>query len=277
MSRMLSYVAAEPLPLARAVGESVLAEFTDLARLHADGWGTAWRDVATGEVRTAGSATAAVGGEEWAHALAPASTSRMLYLRFASRGAPPAPENVQPFLRDGTAFQHNGLIAPREDLVGLLTADGRRELHGTTDSEAYFTAIRHAVRRAPGLDDATALAHAVARVRTMFAGACLNAMILTDATLMIIHAAGGTGAPLAAFARRGFEADALPPGHDDSYNALGTTVSGTGARIIATTGTDQATWTKLHDEFVFTVSPGGFARTEIGAQADRELTSDAAP
>jgi glutamine amidotransferase len=265
MSRMLAYIAAEPLPLASAVSEPLLAQFTDLARLHADGWGTAWRDVATGEVRTAGSATAPVGGEEWAQALAPATTSRMLYLRFASRGAPPAPENVQPFLRDGTAFQHNGLIAPRGDLVELLTADGRRELRGTTDSEAYFTAVRTAVRQAPGFYDPAAVAHAVARVRTRFAGACLNAMILTDSTLIIIHAEGTTGAPLTAFAGRGFGADALPTGHDDSYNALSTTVSATGARIIATTGIDQESWTKLDDEFVFTVSPGGFARTQIGA------------
>lgn len=259
MSRMLCYLSAEPLALADAVGDAALAEFADLARLHADGWGTAWRDVVTGGIRVAGSATTPVGGEEWARAVEAASTSRLVYLRFASRGAPPAAENVQPFLRGEAAFQHNGLIAPRADLLGLLPAEETSALRGTTDSEAYFAAIRGTARPVPGFPGASAVAGAVARVRTRFAGACLNAMLLTDTTLMVIHAAGTRGAPLAAFADRGFDVDGLPPGHGEDYNALRTTVSARGARVIATTGIDQESWTRLDDETVFTVSPGALS------------------
>jgi predicted glutamine amidotransferase len=266
MSRMLAYVAAEPLPVSHAVGKAVLAEFSDLARLHADGWGTAWRDVATGRICTAGSASAPVGGEEWSRALSAASTARMLYLRFASRGAPPAPENVQPFLRDDVAFQHNGVIAPREDLMELLTVDGRRELRGSTDSEAYFATVPCAVRPSPGPHDSAAVARAVARVRARFADACLNAMILSDSALFIVHASGGRGAPLAAFADRGFDSAALPKGHDETYNMLRSTVSGAGARIIATTGVDQESWTALHAESVFAITSGGIERSPIGPQ-----------
>lgn len=268
MSRMLGYIAEEPLSLDRAVGQAVLTQFTDLARLHADGWGTAWRDPATGAVRTAGSATAAVGGEEWNLAVRQASTSRLLYLRFASRGAPPAPENTQPFLRDSAAFQHNGLISPREDLLSLLSARDATALRGTTDSEAYFAVLRSTVRQSSDSCDATSVARAVARVRTRFPTACLNGMLVTKATLMIVHAAGAVGAPLAAFAGRGFGVGALPPGHDDGYNALSTTVSATGAQIVATTGIDQASWTRLDDESVFTFSRAGISRTPIPRHPD---------
>lgn len=269
MSRMLCYLSSEPLPLADAVGDAVLAEFAGLARLHADGWGTAWRDAQTGEIRVAGSATTPAGGEEWTRAMEPASTSRLLYLRFASRGAPPAAENVQPFLRGGAAFQHNGLIAPRADLLGLLPTEEESALRGTTDSEAYFAAVRSTARPVQGFPGASTVAAAVAGVRARFTDACLNAMLLTDSTLMIVHAAGTRGAPLAAFADRGFDADGLPPGHGDGYDVLRSTVSARGARVIATTGIDQESWTRLDDETVFSVSPGGLAPTRMPARGAR--------
>lgn len=263
MSRMLSYVAREPLSMAAAVGDDLLAQFAALSRLHADGWGTAWRDAATGAVLTAGAATPLDGPDEWAAALSAPSTARMVYLRFASRGAPPAPENVQPFRRDDAAFQHNGLVSPREDALALLGHEQRAELRGTTDSEVYFAVVRTSGHGVGAFGDPSGIARGVARLRAHFPAACLNAMLLTESGLRVVHAAGTARVPLAAFVDRGADVAALPPGHDDDYNTLRTTASPSGARIVATTGIDQEGWTRLADESVFVVTEDGVAGVRV--------------
>lgn len=261
MSRMLSYIADEPLPASAALGTGLLAEFLDLSRLHADGWGTAWRDPTTGAVRTAGAAAPPAAGDAWTQALALPATARMIYLRFASRGAPAVAENVQPFHRGGSAFQHNGLLSPREDVLALLSTEQHAALRGTTDSEAYFAVIRASAPNEGSIEEG--VVSGVRRVRSRFPRACLNAMLLTSSGLTVIHAAGSVVAPSTAFAERGFEGDALPPGHDGEYNVLRTTVGGSGARIVATTGVDQRDWTDLPGESVFSL--------DVGSVIDRRL------
>lgn len=262
MSRMLAYVAAEPMSSADALDDRLLAQFAALARLHADGWGTAWLDGSTGVVRSVASADAPVGGAEWMDALAVPSTARMIYLRFASRGAAPAPENSQPFHRDSRAFQHNGLLSPREDLLDLLDLDERAALRGTTDSEAYFAVLR-GFARGPAGWAAPTIARGVARVRTRFYAACLNAMLLSESGLFVVHAPGTVPAPLGAFAARGADLDTLPPGHDEDYNTLRTTTRGGGVRLVATTGVDHRDWTRLDDESVFEIAHGGVVAARI--------------
>lgn len=258
MSRMLGYVAAEPAAAADALGDRLLSQFAALARLHADGWGTAWLDPDSRTVMClAGAVDAPVGGSLWAEALSVPSPVRMVYLRFASKGAPAAPENSQPFHHDGAAFQHNGLLAPREDLLDLLAPAARSRLRGTTDSEAYFAVVRGAARAtAPGLArwSASTIAHGVAQVRARFPAACLNAMLVTESGLRVVHAAGTAAVPLTAFAERGADLAALPPGHDDDYNALLTTTTRDGVRVVATTGVDNRGWAVLPRDTVFEVA-----------------------
>lgn len=253
MSRMLSFVAAEPMTTARAVGDNLLRQFGLLGSLHADGWGTAWLDIENGAIRTFGSPTAPSSCDAWASTLDTPSTARIVYLRFASRGAPSKPENIQPFLSDSAAFQHNGLIAPRDELLGLLPLAQRSALKGTTDSEAYFSVLQIAARGDGGWSNAS-LACGVASVRASFSDACLNAMVLSDSGLFVVHAAGGARAPLAAFAQRGADLDALPPGHDDDYNTLRFTTTDCDVHVVATTGVDQHGWTRLPDESVSTIT-----------------------
>jgi predicted glutamine amidotransferase len=254
---MLGYAAAEPASAAHALGDRLLSEFAALARLHADGWGTAWLDPDSGAVLCLAGADATVGGPAWTAALSAPSSARMVYLRFASRGAPAAPDNGQPFHRDGAAFQHNGLLAPREDLLDLLDPAERSRLRGTTDSEAYFAVVRGSARTTePGFAhwSASTIAHSVAQVRARFPAACLNAMLVTESGLRVVHAAGTARVPLEAFADRGTDLAALPPGHDDDYNALFTTATGDGVQIVATTGVDQRGWTPLSNDMVFEVT-----------------------
>lgn len=254
---MLGYAAAEPLAVADALGDRLLAEFAALSRLHADGWGTAWLDPHSGAVECVVGANAPIGGHQWAAALSEPSAARMIYLRFASHGAPASPENSQPFLRDQAAFQPNGLLVPRDELLDLLDPGERSRLRGTTDSEAYFSVVRassRAARPIPARWSATTIARDVARVRSRFPAACLNAMLVTRSGLRVVHAAGTAPAPLAAFAGRGADLDSLPPGHDDDYNMLRMTSTGDGTRIVATTGVDQCGWTRLAENTVFEVA-----------------------
>ena len=255
-----------------ALGPDRLRQFLALSRLHSDGWGTAWTDPQSGEVRVAGSAT-----ESASTGLPPqldvGSAMRVSYLRFASRGAPPAPDNIQPFLRDGLAFAHNGLLAPRDTALRLLSPTERRGLRGTTDSEIYFALVRRALGTALVADRIhpaarlESLASAVAGLREGFPEACLNALLLAPDGLYVICSAGSAAPPLAAFAARGFGPERLPPGHDGSYNTMWTTVSSSGARLVTTTGIDLEGWQRLPADTV----------SLITAHGDRQLPIPPAP
>jgi glutamine amidotransferase len=243
MSRMLGYLAPDPRSFEDAVGTDVVRAVAGLARLHADGWGTAWIAPDSGAVCVA----TGVDLDPTARRL-PASwrrpaVARLVYLRFASRGAAVRPENAQPFARDGVAFQHNGLLSPREDAVAVLSDLERAQLRGTTDSEVYFAVAHEEGFAAEGLAaegacerERQALSRAVRRLRVPFDAACLNALALSPSALHAVHAPGRAPLPLPAFAARGFAPADLPPGHDDSYNELRTALTADGVRVVGTTG-----------------------------------------
>jgi predicted glutamine amidotransferase len=247
----------------KAFGGELLAQFAGLARLHADGWGTAWLDPETARVHALGAPTPIQADEELSALLAAPSRARMLYLRFASHGAPASPENIQPFLRDGVAFQHNGSIS-RAEALGLLSEGDRRHLHGTTDSEVYFAILRRkAAIEAAAPSGIEEIARGVGDIRRRFPTACLNAMLLTRSGLSVVHAAGTSPAPLDAFAQHGADLAALPPGHGQDYNVLRTTTTSAGARVVATTGVDQRGWAQLPAESVLAVTEDGVSGAQL--------------
>ena len=261
MSRMLAFVADRALTPAEAWGGELLDEFAALARLHSDGWGSAWTDPVSGVSGTSGVdpfLPARLDG-------AAASTARTVYLRFASKGSPPRLENTQPFVREGLAFQHNGLLAPRELALGLLSPEEAAGLVGDTDSEVYFAIVRRHLGAAGAAGEARlkALADAVGEVRAVYPASCLNAFVLDGAGLFVVHAAGSAPTPLAAFAGRGFVPEALPPGHDDGYNTLRTVRSASGGWIVATSGVDQSGWAKLPRESVSRIDATGIRSTSL--------------
>lgn len=255
MSRMIGFSSPWPLPPTRAIGPDLLERFAALARLHADGWGMA----ALVDHRVSVFGEGAAGTvERLGRRLGDAALAGTLYLRFASRGAPPAPENTQPFLRDGIAFQHNGLLSPRSDAVALLDPRARAQLRGTTDSEAYFGVVLSELEGAAGRGArvADAAARAALRLRGTFAEACLNAFLVAGDGLVVVHSAGSVAVPLGAFAERGLSAAELPPGHDESYNVLRTTVTDLGVALVATTGVDSPGWLDLPADSVTLFSDG---------------------
>lgn len=258
MSRMLAWVAPTPSDTTTATGADTLSAFADLSRVHADGWGAAWRAAGTVSacVATGRRATAA----ELASAVPVRSSAALLYLRFGSAGTGTSEAEAQPFLRAGCAFQHNGALAPSTLLRERLTDDERARLRGGNDSELYFARVRRAIPP-DGDIDPSALADAVAAVRALYPDACLNALLLTPSAVVAVQSSAGRPAPLAAFAARGIAPTDLPPGHDDGYNRLYTRQTPSGARVVATTGIPLDGWTPLPDDTVTLLTP--YATTSV--------------
>lgn len=243
MSRMVAVVTDHPRSFTECIGSDRLEAFVRLAALHADGWGVAGFGE-SGAPRRAVSAKRLRGADELSAA---AGTVRIAaaYLRFASAGSPVTAENVQPFVRDGLGFCHNGALVPATRAHGLLTANERMQLDGTTDSEAYFQLIlRHRATRSHDTELLDAVTAAASQVRETFPAACLNAFVMSASGLVVVHAAGTRPVPHAAFETRGFSATSLPAGHAEGYNQLWTR-SERGIRIVATSGIDVAGWEPL--------------------------------
>ena len=178
MCRLLGWVSDEPRALADLLRPEELAEFTELSRLHADGWGIAWYD-ADGELQTMRSEDAAWSSTAYAEAVAGiASTGAILHLRWATPGIPVQPGNTHPFVRDEYAFAHNGSIWARDGLLDLL--DNVPTLEGTSDSELYLLALLQRVR-AFGFDDG--LRETIVDITAELTPSSLNAMLLGNGVL----------------------------------------------------------------------------------------------
>lgn len=235
MSRMLAYLAPRSADAARAVGDEILDSFAALSRVHADGWGIAEAD-RNGKVTGLWRTDRLHDARELTHHTAHRAASRILYLRFASAGAPASLVNSQPFVRHGVAFAHNGLLAPRNLAADLLSADERAHLRGTTDSELYFALLLRDLLGGDATAVAEAAARATARLRTLYADACLNALILSRGELIAVQSSADRPPPLAAFVARGHVLDELPPGHGDDYNRLQIAELPEGTTVVSTSG-----------------------------------------
>ncbi|MBT9606279.1 MAG: class II glutamine amidotransferase [Microbacterium sp.] len=260
MSRMLAYVGAAPANAATALGPEVLASFSALARVHADGWGTAWRGADGVSAHVVADRRATL--DDLARAVPAPTSAALLYLRFGSSGTGATEAEAQPFVCGHVAFQHNGALAPPERLRAALTAEERASLRGSNDSELYFARVCRALTSAEHVDS-RAVADTVAAVRALYPDACLNALLLTPTALVAVHSSAGRPAPLAAFAARGLDVTNLPPGHGDGYNRLFTRRTAAGTRLVATTGIPLEGWAPLPEETVSIVTPEGLASVPI--------------
>ncbi len=244
---MLAVIAATPATLHDAVSGELLDQCAVLARVHSDGWGTAWAG-SDGSLSGSRSNNAPASAGEIAAAGAETASARLVYLRFASAESGHHIADVQPFLRGSVAFCHNGALSPREDVLALLSPVERRELTSTTDSEAYFALVKRMLETGAGTP-AENVASAVRLLRQSFPEACLNAFVLHAGELFVVQSRGAAPTPIAAFERRGFTLDTLPPGHDGSYNQISFRTAA-GKTIVSTTGVDQAGWHPLAEDTV---------------------------
>ena len=257
MCRLLGSASPEPATVETVLGQGQRQVFVDMARLHRDGWGTAWRD-ADGAVHRHVRAASAVGDPELADVLAGGpSTGRIVHLRLATQGLACTTENTHPFLADGMAFAHNGSLEPTEPIERLIGAEQRAGLEGSTDSERYFAAVRTLIAQgAPVLD---ALVDTVAALRASYPNRSLNALLLTGTELFAVHASENVPIPHGVFAASGIALEQLPRHHVDAYYLMRTRRGEDGSVLFASSGLDIAGWDPLPAESVTRVDLGTLA------------------
>jgi predicted glutamine amidotransferase len=229
----------------------VLTDFVALTKVHGDGWGVATVGHAGETPRVqvaAGSALDDAAFDVATHDQR--SAAAIVHLRWATNGLAVQPQNSHPFAADGMAMAHNGSIKPMGPLTDLLEPDVAASLRGTTDSERYFGVIRQHRRTAPDL--AEAVRRAVAQLRQLYPDASLNALLLGEDQLIVVHAHAHSR--LLDEDIEEITAAELPLEHLEDYFALRLARPDDGTVVIASTGFGDLAWQPLPPECVTAIS-----------------------
>lgn len=255
MCRLLAYVSPVATTLEALIGATQCTAFADMSRLHADGWGTAW--IAPGLQPTEVHRTRATIPVDPTVPLSrtidsQAASARIVHLRMATSGMAVEIENTHPFLTDNLAFGHNGSVVPVAELRPLLSAEILASVRGGTDSELYFALIRQ--HRLGGMALVDAVVATVSLLRAHFPSASLNALVLGEDELVVVHSSENATPPLAEFRARGLEDAELPPGHVSDYYALSYLQMADGSVAFSSSGIDTTGWTPLPPASVASVS-----------------------
>jgi predicted glutamine amidotransferase len=261
MCRLLGVVSSAPISVADAVGDGVLKDFVALTKVHGDGWGVAFMDTAFIDTACADSAAAAphvhvsagsaLDDPDFAAATQDsAAVGSIVHLRWATNGLAVEPQNSHPFLTDGLAMAHNGSIKPMNLLDDLLEPQIAASVRGTTDSERYFAVIRQHRRTAPTL--AEAVRRAVAQLRQIYPDASLNALLLGEGQLIIVHAHARS--VLLDEDIEEISATDLPAEHLEDYFGLRIARPHDGIVVVGSTGFGDLEWEPLPGECVTAVS-----------------------
>ncbi len=214
MCRLFGFVATTPRSLAGSLGDE-FDEFTALAAVHGDGWGAAWTDPSTRQAAVVSSPQSAAADPRYRQVcdavLGPAA---ILHLRWATDGLPVRPENTHPFVAGSYAFAHNGSISPVGQIEELLDERVRADLRGDTDSERYFRFLLQCMDEAG--DEEKGIRLAVQRLGEQFPEASLNALLLGERALYVVHHNRGAASPADELRAR-FGSSPLPRGHESAY------------------------------------------------------------
>jgi predicted glutamine amidotransferase len=251
MCRLLGVVSTTPISVADAVGDGVLKDFVALTKVHGDGWGvgTVGHPGEEPKVRVAaGSALDDTAFDAATHDQR--SAAAMVHLRWATNGLAVQPQNSHPFVADGVAMAHNGSIKPMGPLEELVEPDMAASLRGTTDSERYFAVIRQHRRTAPDL--AEAVRRAVAQLRQLYPNASLNALLLGEDQLIVVHAHAHSRLLDEDIVE--ITAADLPLEHLEDYFALRVARPDDGTIVVASTGFGDLGWQPLPPECVTAIS-----------------------
>jgi predicted glutamine amidotransferase len=258
MCRLLGVVSAGPISVADAVGDDVLKDFVALTQIHGDGWGVAAVDHVGAPPHVAVSAGSALHDDEFTtltHDVRAAAS--VVHLRWATSGLVVEPQNSHPFLVDGLAMAHNGSIKPMSPLNDLLEPAVAASLRGTTDSERYFAVIRQHRRTAPTL--AEAVRRAVAQLRCIYPEASLNALLLGEDQLIVVHAHARSR--LLEEDIEEISATDLPAEHLEDYFSLRIARPSDDVMVIGSTGFGDLPWEPLPPESVTAVSLSDLSTT----------------
>jgi predicted glutamine amidotransferase len=251
MCRLLGVVSTTPIAVADAVGDDVLKDFVALTKVHRDGWGVATVGHRGEDPEVQVSAGTALDDRAFGAATHDVrSAATVVHLRWATSGLAVEPQNSHPFVADGLAMAHNGSIKPMGPLNDLLDPAMAATLKGTTDSERYFAVIRQYRRNTTTLAEAVRLA--VAQLRQLYPEASLNALVLGEDQLIVVHAHARSR--LVDEDIEEITAAELPAEHLEDYFALRVARPDDGTLVIGSTGFGNLAWEPLPPESVTAVS-----------------------
>ncbi|MFJ4044578.1 class II glutamine amidotransferase [Microbacterium sp. NPDC089987] len=248
MCRLFAFVSSDHSAARHELGDDGMQSLLSLARLHGDGWGWAGVAEAGQQPDALRSASSAIGDAAFDRAMDAESRAAIVHLRWATAGLPVNDCNAHPFEIDGVAFAHNGSLKPLERLHALLSAESVATLTGTTDSEMYFALIREKVAEGLSLHEATT--RVAAMLRDLFPLASLNALLLDDEELIVVHASATSILTDHDLSRLAPLADVLPSEHNEDYFALRWRAGADGTIAIGSTGVAGDGWTALPAESV---------------------------
>ncbi|WP_282851880.1 class II glutamine amidotransferase [Gulosibacter sediminis] len=254
MCRLLAYAAPSETTVSEVIGEANAEAFQQMTSVHNDGWGTAWLASGPGEelpeVESARVSTPGQADPMLTAALESVpSYSRLVHLRLATDRLKRTTVNTHPFVANGIAFAHNGSIIPVERFEELLSEEELRAVSGTTDSELYFSYVRKQIREGGGTV-AEGVVRAVQRLRRTFPNASLNAVVLTDAELIVIHANSTAHVTDEDFRSYGIDPALLPDDHDENYYKLAMLQRPDGTTVFSSTGINLAGWSRVPDDTI---------------------------
>lgn len=267
MCRLFAYVSPHRATVRDVLGRDQSIRFTAMARLHKDGWGTAWIDRGSGDqthVNVKRYANSALGDERFLKTLNEHhARARLLHLRLASVGRATHEENSHPFFADGMAFAHNGSIVPKAGLAQLVSEPFRDSVAGTTDSELYFAMVRERVAR--GLTPSEALRSTVQVLRKHFPLASLNAILLTPHEIVVSHVSATAPVPVEEFSFEScaIPASELPLGHLEGYYTMWERTTPDGSYVVSSSGLNRRGWTPVEQDSVVTVDIHTGTRTVL--------------
>ncbi|KMO78893.1 class II glutamine amidotransferase [Mycolicibacterium chubuense] len=264
MCRLLGVASVSPTSVADTVGDTVLADFLALTKIHGDGWGVASVLDVDDAPRVEVSADSALEDPRFGTATKEAARGSVVHLRWATNGLAVQPENSHPFAADGVAMAHNGSIKPIGALEALLEPSVASTLRGTTDSERYFALLRQ--HRAAATDLVEAVRRAVAELRHLYPDASLNALLLGEGQLIAVHAHARSR--LLDEDIEEISATDLPAEHLEDYFSLRIARPDENTVVIGSTGFGDLTWSPLPAESVASVSLADLSVTVVPIMAD---------
>ncbi|GLP81304.1 class II glutamine amidotransferase [Mycobacterium antarcticum] len=251
MCRLLGVVSAAPISVADAVGDGVLKDFVALTKVHGDGWGVAAVDRLGDTPRATVSAGSALDDPDFVSATHDRrSAATLVHLRWATSGLAVEPRNSHPFVADGLAMAHNGSVKPPAPLDALLDPEHAASLRGTTDSERIFALIRQYRTRTSTL--AEAVRDAISALRRIYPDASLNALILGEDQLIVVHAHAHSRLLAEDIAE--ISATDLPVEHLEDYFALRLARPRDDLVVVGSTGFGDPSWEQLPSETVVAIS-----------------------
>jgi predicted glutamine amidotransferase len=252
MCRLLAISSSRAITVSQALGNKATEEFSALSEFHNDGWGAAWVSEEQ-QLRKVTSTKQADTDPAFARYLSHhAAKQQLVHLRWASKGMPNTAYNTHPFVEEGFAFEHNGNIAPAEDLERLLQHQFLATLRGNTDSERYFALIRQCCSACGSIRQG--VINAVEMLEEAYPHRSLNAFLMHGDCIYIINVHEGASFSLDGYPDR--EEAPLPYQHTPEHYHDLMLQRTSQAVVVASSGIRSGAWEKIPEGSIVVIEQG---------------------